>query len=61
VSAGSARGIEPGCGRRDEAGEIFKEIAGEFLRRRIDQARAELRELAADLRFDFIVQDSAGW
>src|SRR6201998_4030811 len=37
-------------------GEIREKLVGRFLRRPIDQALAELRELAADLGFDVIAQ-----
>src|SRR5438034_10830929 len=37
-------------------GEISEELVGQFLGRAIDQALAELGELAADLRLDIIAQ-----
>src|ERR1700722_18276637 len=37
--------------------ERREELTGEFLCGRIDQASAELRQLAADLRIDFVMQD----
>jgi hypothetical protein len=41
----------------DQCAECGKELAGEFLRGGIDQPLAELRELAADLRVDLVMQD----
>ena len=40
----------------DNLAERRKKLAREFLRRGIDQPRAELGELAADLRVDLVVQ-----
>src|SRR4051794_286353 len=43
----------------DRLGEIGEEIVGDFFRRAIDQPLAELRQLAADLRFDVVAQQRA--
>src|SRR3954468_18797764 len=40
-------------------GEIREKFIGQFLGRTVDQALSELGELAADLRFDIIGQQSA--
>ena len=59
--AGRAGGWRPADGVVAAAarlgGEAGEELVGELLRRRIDQPRAELRELAADLRVDGVGQE----
>src|SRR6267378_5225948 len=40
-------------------GEIGKELIGQFLGRTVDQALAELGQLAADLRLDIVGQQGA--
>src|SRR5215470_9997015 len=40
-------------------GEIGEEFVGQFLGRAIDQALAELRQLAADLGFDIVAEQRA--
>src|SRR6202012_2534966 len=40
-------------------GEIGKELVGQFLGRAVDQALAELGQLAADLRLDVVGQQRA--
>ena len=36
------------------AGEVLEELVGDLLRRRVDQARADLRQLAADVGFHLV-------
>ena len=45
--------------RPDSGGKIFEEIVGGLLCHAIDEALSELGELAADLRFDVVGQQSA--
>src|ERR1700754_1789428 len=40
-------------------GEVGEEFVGQFLGRSVDQALAELGQLAADLRLDIITQERA--
>src|SRR5207248_3280418 len=42
--------------RRQFGGEALEKLAGQLLRRGVDQPSAELRQLAADLRVDGIVE-----
>ena len=41
---------------RDRRGKFLEEIVGHFLGRAVDQALADLRELAADLRLDGVAR-----
>src|SRR5215210_5069736 len=57
--SGSRAGGPSGCGAlcmqlAHLLVEVAKEIVGHFPRRGIDQARADLRELAADARLDVV-------
>ena len=47
-------------GRRraaDHGGELAEELVGQLARRAVDQARADLGDLAADLGIDIVVED----
>src|SRR5229473_8250685 len=41
------------------SGKLGEELIGELLRRAVDEALADLRKLAADLRFDVVAQERA--